>query len=144
MKLSPGSLVSPTKMHCVDFLQPHRLGPPGSSVHGISQARILEWVFISSSSGSSKPRDWTHISWIGRQILYHCATWEAKISQSLVCRKVGPGWSGCFMLIPGSYPLFLIENLPGIWGGRQAVVLKSHEVDSSEFCLWIIALNWCV
>ena len=32
-------------------------GPPGSSVHGISQTRILEWVAISSSRGSSQPRD---------------------------------------------------------------------------------------
>ena len=37
-------------------------GPPGSSVHGIIQARILEWVAISSSRGSSQPRNWTHIS----------------------------------------------------------------------------------
>ena len=47
---------------------------PGSSVHGILQARILEWVAISFSRGSSRPRDWTHISYItytGRQILYH-------------------------------------------------------------------------
>ena len=54
--------------------------PPGSSVHGILQARILEWVAMPFSKGSSWPRDWTWISWvscIGRQILYHCATWEA-------------------------------------------------------------------
>ena len=37
---------------------------PGSSVHGISQARILEWVAISFSRQSSWPRDWTHVSWI--------------------------------------------------------------------------------
>jgi len=44
--------------------------PPGSSVHGISlQARILEWVVISSSRESFWPRDWTHISCIGKQIL---------------------------------------------------------------------------
>ena len=36
--------------------------PPGSSVHGILQARILEWVAISYSRGSSRPRDQTHIS----------------------------------------------------------------------------------
>ena len=34
----------------------------GSSVHGILQARILEWVAISSSRGSSWPRDWTWVS----------------------------------------------------------------------------------
>ena len=47
---------------------------PGSSVHGISQARILEWVAISFSKRSSLPRDWTPISWIGSWILYHWAT----------------------------------------------------------------------
>ena len=49
---------------------------PGSSVHGIFQARILEWVAISFSRGSYQPRDQTHIC-SGRQILYHWTTWEA-------------------------------------------------------------------
>ena len=38
--------------------------PPGSSVHGILYGRILEWVAILSSSGSSLPRDWTLVSCI--------------------------------------------------------------------------------
>ena len=38
--------------------------PPGSSIHGILQARILEWVAISFSRGSSQPRDWTQVSHI--------------------------------------------------------------------------------
>ena len=44
---------------------PMDCSPPGSSVHGILQARILEWVAISSSRGSSWPRDQTHVSWFG-------------------------------------------------------------------------------
>ena len=44
--------------------------PQGSSAHGISQARIMEWVAICFSRGSSWPRDRTGISCIGRQILY--------------------------------------------------------------------------
>ena len=51
--------------------------PPGSSVHGISKARILEWVVISFSTGSSQPREWTCISHTGRQVLYHWDTREA-------------------------------------------------------------------
>ena len=43
--------------------------PPGFSVHGFSQARILEWVAISFSRGSSQPQDQTHISCIGRYSL---------------------------------------------------------------------------
>jgi len=52
---------------------------PGSSVHGISLARILEWVAISSSRGSSRPRDRTHVSCVscvGRLILYCWPTRE--------------------------------------------------------------------
>ena len=51
--------------------------PLGSSVCGIFQVRILECVVISYSKGSSQPRNRTHVSCIGRQILYHWATWEA-------------------------------------------------------------------
>ena len=52
--------------------------PPASSVHRISQARILEWVAVSFSRGSSPARNQTHIFCIGRQILYHRAAWEAQ------------------------------------------------------------------
>ena len=38
--------------------------PPGSSVHGILQAKILEWVVMPSSRGSSRPRDWTQVSFV--------------------------------------------------------------------------------
>ena len=53
---------------------PRDHNPRGSSVHGILQQSILEWVAISSSRGSSRPRDPTcvfYISCIGRWILYH-------------------------------------------------------------------------
>ena len=42
--------------------------PPGSSVHGILQARILEWVAISFSRGSSQPTDGTRVSWIAGRL----------------------------------------------------------------------------
>ena len=53
--------------------------PPGSSVQGIwiSQARILEWVAISSSKESSWHRDRTWVSCIGRWLVYHWVSWEA-------------------------------------------------------------------
>ena len=50
---------------------------PASSVHGILQARILEWVAVSLSRGTSRPRDQTQASCIGRWVLYHWATREA-------------------------------------------------------------------
>ena len=65
---------------CLTLCNPIDCSPPGSSFHGIFQAGMLEWVAISYSRGSSGSRDWTHvscISFIGRQILYYWATWEA-------------------------------------------------------------------
>ena len=47
---------------CPTLCNPVDCSPPGSSVHGILQARILEWVAISFSRGSSRPRDWTQVS----------------------------------------------------------------------------------
>ena len=56
------------------FVTPMDCSPPGSSVHGILQGRILEWVAMPSSRGSYWPRDRTcvsYISCISRQFLYH-------------------------------------------------------------------------
>ena len=57
---------------------------PGSSVHGDSPARIPEWVSVSSSRGSSQPRDQTCISFVscvGRWVLYHQRPLEALVPQ---------------------------------------------------------------
>ena len=56
--------------------------PPASSVHGILQARILEWVAMPSSRGSSRPRYpvcISDVSCTGRWVLFTNATWEAPI-----------------------------------------------------------------
>ena len=77
---------------------PKDCSPPGSSVHGFSQARILEWVAISFSRGYSPPRDWTWISCISRQILYHWATREA----GQYCFLIPVDWDGsCALRIIG-------------------------------------------
>ena len=62
---------------CLTLCNPMDCSLPGSSVRGISQARILEWVAISFFRGSSQPRDWTLISCISRWILFCWATREA-------------------------------------------------------------------
>ena len=49
---------------CPTLCDPMDYSPPGSSIHGILQARILEWVAISFSRGSSWPRDWAQVSCI--------------------------------------------------------------------------------
>ena len=62
-------LASESVSHSVmsNSLRPH--GHPGSSVHGILQARILEWVAVPFSRGSSWPRDQTQVSCIAGIVL---------------------------------------------------------------------------
>ena len=95
-----------------DSCNPMDCSPPGSSVHGIFQARILEWVAVSSSRGSSLNKDRTQVScvsFIGRQILHHYATFtttpilheqqnkEVKLNSSLC--YLAAAWSRWLNLI---------------------------------------------
>ena len=57
---------------CLTHCNPVDCSPPGPSVHGISQARILEWVAISFFTGSSQSN-----LLLGGWILYYWVTWEA-------------------------------------------------------------------
>ena len=70
------SFLMPNKslQSCLTLSNPMHFGPIGTSVHGILQATILEWVAISFSKRSSRPREWTNVSYIscmGRLVLYH-------------------------------------------------------------------------
>ena len=60
-----------------DSLRPVDSSPPSSSVHGILQARKLEWISISFSRGSSQPRDRTQVSHIAGRHFNLCTTREA-------------------------------------------------------------------
>ena len=68
---------------CPNLCNPMDCSLPGSSIHGIILARILEWIACSFSRGSSQSCDWTHVYshlLLGRQILYHWATGQAYFS----------------------------------------------------------------
>ena len=56
---------------CLTLCNPMDLSPPGSSVHGFLQARILKCVAIPFSRGSSQPRDWSQVSHIAGRFFYH-------------------------------------------------------------------------
>ena len=76
---------------CLTICDPMACSPPGSSIHGILQARVLDWVASSYSRGHSWPKDWTHISCvscIGRWILYYCDIWEAQVTNSIKTLKM--------------------------------------------------------
>ena len=98
---------------CPTPLDPTDCSPPGSSVHGILLARILKWVAISYSRGSSQPKDQTWvsgISWVGKWVLYHCTTWAALVSQDMVSKLwFQPAWE-VMMVTWGSWFSHLIKN----------------------------------
>ena len=71
---------------CPTLCNPMDCSPPGFSVCGISQARILEWVASSLSRGSSWFRDQTRVSCIGRWVLYCWATREAPGNRTGKCK----------------------------------------------------------
>ena len=71
---------------------------PGSSVQGILQARILDWVAISSSRGSSQPRDRTCVSCVGRWIflpLSHLGVFKIQVVQNLGFAGRHTGYESC-------------------------------------------------
>ena len=67
---------------------PTDCSPSGSSVHGILQARVLEWVTISFSRGSSQPRDWTWVSRIAGRHFTIWATREVKPENEKILKSV--------------------------------------------------------
>ena len=74
---------------CLTLCDPMDGSPPGSSVHEILQARILEWVAISFSRGSSQPRDWTWVFHITGRCFTLWATREAYThTHSLLLREL--------------------------------------------------------
>ena len=88
-------------LSCSRLCDPVDRSPPGSSVHGIFQARMLEWVTISSSreifltQGSNSV---SSISCTSRQILYHWATWEAPTESNLLASSRSQPFA-CFPLL---------------------------------------------
>ena len=83
---------------CPTLWGPMGCSPPDSSVCGTSQARILGWVAISFSRESSPPRDWTHISCIGRR-------------GSLQLSHLGCPWRGCDLKL---FSLAETKSLSGV------------------------------
>ena len=107
---------------CPTLFNPMDCSAPGSSVHGILQARILERVAISSSGGSSQPRDQTHTSYvscIGRWILYHFASWQDPVVNIFRIKSI-------FLLVPSVlysfFPLYIYCHwmLPSYYFGSYS------------------------
>ena len=76
---------------CPTLCDPIYCSPPSSSLHGVFQGRILEWVAISYSRRSSWPKDQTYVSCascLGRRILYRYITCLGHFSRSVVSESL--------------------------------------------------------
>ena len=111
------------------YLWPHGLYPPGFSVHGISQARILEWVAISFFRGSSWPRNQTPVSCICKWILYHSATMEALVFP-IPLPYIWPTSIGCITYVCacvlGLLHMFLLSTTVK-WSGLPCLSLSGYQ-----------------
>ena len=94
-----------------DSLQPDGCSPPGSSIHGILQARILERFAISSSRESSQPRNWTRVSCIAGG--FFTTELPEKSTQKAVSHI-------------SSSSLSLGLPKPQVWPSKSSPSLKSH------------------
>ena len=117
---------------------------PDSSVHGISQARILEWVAIFFSRGSSWPRDRTHLSCIGRWILHRWPTRDAprtwlllsRFSRVRLCNPIDgspPGFP-----VPGILQARTLEWVAISFSNAWKWKVKVKSLSS----VWLLATPW--
>ena len=132
------------------------------SVHGILQARILEWVAVPSSGESSWLRDWTCFSCIGRWILYHWTTREAppvgyRVTNMVACR-LRPAHLCLFALWYlklESFTTFKIESCGthiqiSVFSGRlgqsrpQGDLSKAASAELSSRCPWGMCPRVCL
>ena len=98
---------------------------PGSSIHGIFQARILEWVAISFSRGSSQTRDWTWVSHIVGSCFTIWATREVNV----------PLVSPIFLKRSLDFPILLFSSISLHWLLRKPFL-------SLLAILWNFAFMW--
>ena len=132
---------------------PMRCSPPGSSDHGIFQARILEWVAIPFSRASSRPRDQIWVSCIGRQILGKpqllAATTILCVPLSLTALNSSYKWNytACLNCPPGSGVFSTCQNFLPFqcwWYSAMCVdhvVLMLASVDRYLHCFHFL-LSW--
>ena len=122
---------------CLILSNPMDCSPPGPSVHGLFQARILECIVISYSRKSSRLRDWTcvaNVSCIGKQILYHWVTWEAPfiLLPSFICKYLGKVWAWSMVSGLSKCPMEAERQwlMDGRWVCLPRLQTKCHRLDS--------------
>ena len=127
--------------------------PPGSSVHGILQARILEWVPIPFFQGSSQPRDWTQVSctagrffamWITRKaLLVFFVASDSCCSKSFTGSSFSVAWHSWCSKAPTSWgPSLLLSTACAQSAPLAGILLFAPQIRHSKICpLWGLSLS---
>ena len=148
---------------CATLCDPKDCSLPGSSVYGIFQARILEWVAISSSRRSSQPRDWTQVSrivgrrftvWATREV--HAVSWGTAISGWFVRRweddsthqvscvqRQAPGIEGA-QGVPSSGSSTLVAVDPLVVAASHSKLKAFHASLFEDHCFGCVCTYMCV
>ena len=120
---------------CLTLCNPTDCSPPGSSVHGILQARILEWVAISFSTVSFWSRDRTQVFWIAGRFF---TVWVTREAQRIL------GICGCFYLLGVDSVLvfnviFFLILKSIIWYGKSLwwSLVKKKMIFTSVSATWL-------
>ena len=119
---------------CLIRCDPTDCSPPDFSVHGILQAKILQWVAISFSRGCSWPRDWIWVSCIVGRFFNVGATREAKISCLWLVKL---GWrkelGGRTYQSTSQAPNLICQSSPPPLNGTKSCERESRECVLSSF-----------
>ena len=126
---------------CLILCNPMDCSPPGFSIHGIFQARVLEWVAISFSRGSSQPRNWTRVSCIAGR---HFTIWATR--ESVLWIRWPKDWSFSFSISSSNEYSGLISfrmdclDLLAVQGTLKRVfsntIIEKHQFFSTQLSLW--------
>ena len=150
MRISPkhqGAVLRSGPHLCPTLCNPMGRSPPGSSVHGASQARILEWIAILSSRGSSRPRGRNCISFIsctGGRVLLNGRYYQVagRVPMCLGIQYKQPTPIPSFL-----FPTSLFQNqlkYPWVWKGNKGSDMTPGKPDVMFPTLWKQQLKWSV
>ena len=122
---------------CPTLCNPVNCRLPGSSIHGIFQARVLEWVATSFSRGSSQLRDQTRVSRIVGRRFYHLSHQGSPSSYSSTLKMKGTQWKAVFVKwMKDLQPEFLVHDFI-LWN----LFRKTHAGSISSS--WKLSLPGC-
>ena len=116
---------------CLILCDPMDCRPPGSSAHGILQARILEWVAMPSSRGSSRPREWTQVSLIAGGFF---TVWATRVEKAMATHSTVLAWRILGMAEPGRLPPMGSHRVGHDWSDLAAAAAPPGKPGDSLGC----------